>query len=113
MGGMMSVQRGDIWRVTVLPITDRGERVYPFKTEVPAKVVGLGKLSKIKCGQIRAVDKDRLVRFMGVLPDPVIYAAERALLLHLGFEGDNSAGLRWSPVSLLFFIKSNRLQSFL
>lgn len=79
--------------VTVLPITDRGDRAYPFETEIPAKFGGLNKPSKIKCAQIRAIDKVRLVRFLGVLPDTVIHAAERALLLHLGINEAPGNGL--------------------
>lgn len=72
--------------VTVLPITDKGEKVHPFETEIPLKTVGLTKHSKIKCQQIRSVDKARLVRFLGVLPDHVVFAAERAVCLHLGLD---------------------------
>jgi mRNA interferase MazF len=72
--------------VTVLPVTDRGDKVFPVETEIPLKTGGLTKPSKIKCAQIRTVDKVRLVRFMGVLPDRVLHAAERALCLHLGLD---------------------------
>ena len=72
--------------VTVLPVSDRGERVYPFEVELPAGGSGLTKPSKIRCQQIRTVDRSRLVRFMGVLPDAVVHAAERALCLHLGLD---------------------------
>ncbi len=72
--------------VTVLPVTDRGDKVHPFEVEVPAKQGGLSKLSKIKCQQIRTVDKARLVRFLGVLPEETVHGAERALCLHLGLD---------------------------
>jgi mRNA interferase MazF len=72
--------------VTVLPVTDRGDKVYPFETEIPLKFGGLSKASKIKCQQVRTVDKARLVRFLGVLPDTVVHAAEKALCLHLGID---------------------------
>ena len=72
--------------VTVLPVTDRGGKVYPFETEIPLRTGGLSKLSKIKCQQIRTVDKVRLVRFLGALPDHVVRAAERALCLHLALD---------------------------
>lgn len=72
--------------VTVLPVTDRGDKVYPFETDVPARTGGLAKHSKIKCQQIRSVDKARLIRFLGVLPDAAVHAAERSLCLHLGLD---------------------------
>ena len=113
---MTTVQRGDIWlinldpaigaeikknrpaviisndianqcspMVTVLPVTDRGDKIFPFETDIPAKF-GLTKHSKVKCQQIRSVDKARLVRFLGVLPDNIIHAIDQALSLHLGFD---------------------------
>jgi mRNA interferase MazF len=72
--------------VTILPVTDRGDKVYPFEVEVPPEQGGLTKPSKIKCQQIRTVDRSRLVRFLGVVPDSTIHAAERALCLHLGLD---------------------------
>ena len=72
--------------VTVLPVTDRGDKVYPVEIDIPLKTCGLTKPSKIKCQQIRTVDKLRLVRFLGVLPDPIVHAAERALCLHLALD---------------------------
>ncbi|MBF0595068.1 MAG: type II toxin-antitoxin system PemK/MazF family toxin [Candidatus Omnitrophica bacterium] len=72
--------------ITVLPVTERGDKVFPFEAEIPDKVAGLTKNSKIKCQQIRSLDKARLVRFLGVLPDPIILAVERALCLHLGLD---------------------------
>ena len=72
--------------VTVLPVTDRGDKVFPIETDIPGKAGGLSKPSKIKCHQIRTVDKQRLVRFLGVLPDHVVHAAEKALCLHLGID---------------------------
>jgi len=72
--------------VTVLPVTDRGEKAYPFEVEVPARMGGLVKPSRIKCQQIRTVDRSRLIRFLGAVPDPILHAVERALCLHLGFD---------------------------
>ena len=72
--------------LTVLPVTDRGEKVHPFEVEIPLRLGGLAKASKVKCQQIRAVDRVRLVRFSGVLPDAVVHAIERALCLHLGLD---------------------------
>ncbi len=117
MGRMTSINRGDIWLVsldptigsaikktrpavvvsndianqyssliTVLPVTDTGSAVRPFEVAIPLKTGGLVKASKVKCDQVRAVDKGRLVRFLGVLPDQSVHAIERALCLHLGLD---------------------------
>ena len=72
--------------LTVLPVTDRGEKVHPFEVELAPRAGGLLKASKVKCQQIRTVDKARLVRFSGVLSDPLVHAIERALCLHLGLD---------------------------
>jgi mRNA interferase MazF len=72
--------------VTVLPVTGRGDKVYPFEVEIPLACAGLLKLSKIKCQQIRSVDRLRLVRFLGILPESTVRAAERALCLHLDID---------------------------
>ncbi len=72
--------------VTILPVTDRGGKIHPFEVEISPKYGGLTKPSKIKCQQIRTVDKIRLVRFMGVVPDATVHAVERALCLHLGLD---------------------------
>ena len=72
--------------VTVLPVIDRGDKVFPVEVDILLKTGGLIKASKIKCQQIRTVDKLRLVRFLGVLPDQTVHAAERALCLHLALD---------------------------
>jgi mRNA interferase MazF len=72
--------------VTLLPVSDRGVKVYPFEVEVSDGTAGLVKASKIKCQQVRTVDKSRLIRFLGAVSDPVLHAAERALCLHLGLD---------------------------
>ena len=72
--------------VTVLSVTGHGEKVFPVEVEIPLKTGGLAKPFKIKCQQIRTVDKLRLVRFLGVLPDHTVNAAEKALCLHLALD---------------------------
>lgn len=69
--------------ITVLPITDRGEKVYPFEVFLPAHVSGLTKDSKIKCQQIRTVDKSRLSKSLGVITEEKWPEIHHALILHL------------------------------
>ena len=71
--------------VTLLPITDKGEKVYPFEVLISTEGTGLSKPSKIKCQQIRTVDKARFLKWMGHASEDVLSAAEQANKIHLGF----------------------------
>lgn len=72
--------------ITLLPITDKGEDVLPFEVNLPSKKSGLTKESKIKCQQIRTVDKARLTKLIGEIDSVKIKEVEQALLIHLGVE---------------------------
>lgn len=73
--------------VTVLPISDKGEKVYPFEIEVSdGRTSGLTKPSKIRCQQIRTIDKERLVKKVGSVDKGMRFKIEEALKLHLGME---------------------------
>ncbi len=72
--------------VTILPITDKGQKIYPFQVELSSKIKGLTKDSKIKCEQIRTVDKSRLENLVGAIPQEIVKQIERALLIHLGID---------------------------
>jgi mRNA interferase MazF len=39
--------------------------------------------SKLKCNQIRTVDKPRLSKVIGEIPDDIISKVEKAVLIHL------------------------------
>jgi mRNA interferase MazF len=71
--------------VTVLPVTDKGTEVFPFEIFLPKETEGLKKDSKIKCQQIRTIDKRRLLKFLGHINTSQFSNIERALDLHLGF----------------------------
>ncbi|MGM0365344.1 MAG: type II toxin-antitoxin system PemK/MazF family toxin [Actinomycetota bacterium] len=69
--------------VTVIPITSFTTKVYPFEVMVYKENSGLSFNSKIKCNQIRTVDKSRLVKKIGqILPD-AMKKVEEALHIHL------------------------------
>lgn len=72
--------------VTVLPITDKGKKVYPFEVLLPAQEAGLNKESKIKCQQIRAIDKGRLIKSLGIVGDERLRQIQEALGIHLGMD---------------------------
>lgn len=70
--------------VTVIPITSKTEKIYPFEVLLPKEETGLSKDSKMKCNQIRTIDKKRLVNFVGTLSTERVKEVKQALLIHLG-----------------------------
>jgi len=77
--------------VTVLPITSKTEKTYPFETLITKEESHLPKDSKIKCNQIRTIDKMRCIKLVNMLPDEKMILVERALCIHLEIEtGYNS-----------------------
>jgi mRNA interferase MazF len=72
--------------VTVLPITSNTTRVYPFEVFIEKGIGGLPKDSKIKCEQIRTIDKSRLTKMIGQIDNTLLKDVEKALLIHLGIE---------------------------
>jgi mRNA interferase MazF len=69
--------------VTVIPITSSIEKIYPFEVMILRTESGLSSDSKIKCNQIRTVDKLRLLKPVGALPRDKIVEVEKALMIHL------------------------------
>ncbi len=69
--------------VTVLPITSKIEKIYPFEVFLSGEEIQLLKDSKIKCNQIRTIDKKRLINFVSTLLPEKLEKVERALLIHL------------------------------
>ena len=72
--------------VTVIPISDKGEKVYPFEVHLRSKVSGLSKESKLRCQQIRTIDRSRLLKSLGTVTDEEMQEAKNALLIHLGID---------------------------
>lgn len=70
--------------VTVIPITSSVSKIYPFEVLLSKGTADLSKDSKIKCNQIRTVDKERLIKQMGSVSKETIDEIEKALLIHLG-----------------------------
>jgi len=69
--------------VTILPVTDKGKKIYPFEVRLQPRGTDLTKESKIKCQQIRTVDKQRIVARLGALDHDQVMQVERALRVHL------------------------------
>jgi len=70
--------------VTVVPVTSKTGRIYPFEVMLPKGFGGLEKVSRVKANQIRTIDKKRLVRFLGELPKDSVSRIEHAIKIHLG-----------------------------
>jgi mRNA interferase MazF len=69
--------------VTVLPITSNISRVYPFEVFLSAKDTKLKNDSKIKCNQIRTIDKKRLLNLLCTVSPETLEKVREAILIHL------------------------------
>jgi len=72
--------------ISISPITSNVTRVYSFEVEIPSGTAGLRARSKVMLNQTRAVDKIRLVKTMGHLPEEIMAQVNRALMLHYDLE---------------------------
>jgi mRNA interferase MazF len=68
--------------VSISPITSNVSRIYSFEVEIPARKGGLDLPSKVMANQTRAVDKVRLIKKIGRLPQGIMREVDRALRLH-------------------------------
>jgi len=75
--------------VTLIPITSSVEKIYPFEVFISSEDSELPLDSKIKCNQIRTVDKSRLLRLAGKLSTEIIKKVEEALMIHIGISKMN------------------------
>jgi len=75
--------------VTVLPVTSNITKVYRFETLLESGTTGLSMKSVVKCNQIRTVDKERLVKYLGYLSVEELQRVEKSLLIHLDIEEDD------------------------
>lgn len=70
--------------VTLIPITSSIKKVYPFEVFIPKNETGLPMDSRIKCNQIRTVDRVRLLKCTGKITGRILEKVEDALLIHIG-----------------------------
>lgn len=67
-------------RVIVAPISSKGaSKVYPFEVGVPCGEGGLRAGSKVHLDQIRTLDKRRLTRRLGMLPQQRMSQVDTAI----------------------------------
>ncbi len=71
--------------VTVVPLTSRTSRLFPFQVRLAAGEGGLKHESKALCEQIRTISRDRFGRRLGKLPAQRIDEIRAAIDRHLWF----------------------------
>jgi mRNA interferase MazF len=71
--------------VTIIPLTSRVDRIFPFQVLIPVGEGGLDRPSKALCEQIRTVSRTRLVQFVGSLSETRVQELRTALDRHLWF----------------------------
>lgn len=71
--------------VTVIPLSTKVERVFPFQVLIPAGEGGLTRESKVLCEQIRTLSTRRLLQHLGSLPPERLEQIRTALERHLWF----------------------------
>jgi mRNA interferase MazF len=69
--------------VTVVPVTSKVARIFPFQTLLPADATGLRVDSKAQAEQVRSVTLERVGRVVGHVPAEVMAELDEALRLHL------------------------------
>ena len=69
--------------VTIVPLSTRVSRVFPFQVLIPSAASGLDRDSKALCEQIRMVSKNRLLDKAGELSISDMKAIRTALDRHL------------------------------
>lgn len=71
--------------VTVIPLSTKVDRVFPFQVLIPAGEGGLTRESKVLCEQIRTLSTRRLLQHLGSLPPERLEQIRTALDRHLWF----------------------------
>ena len=70
--------------VTILPVTSKNlKKIYPFEVLFRKGTGNLPKKSKAKADQIRTLDKNRIVKFIGMLQTNDMDPIETAIKVHL------------------------------
>jgi mRNA interferase MazF len=69
--------------VTVVPVTSKVDRTYPFQVKLLAESTGLLTDSKAQAEQIRSIDVQRIGPRVGRVPPDVMNLLDEALRLHV------------------------------
>ncbi len=71
--------------VTIVPLSSKTERIFPFQVLIPAGEGGLERKSKALCEQIRTLSRSRLIERLGRLSPERLEEIRTALDRHLWF----------------------------
>jgi len=63
-----------------------GKKSYPFKVFISAKETGLREDSLVACNHILTVDKSRLIKKLGSIPEKRMQIVDLALIQHLDLD---------------------------
>ena len=72
--------------VSIAPIISNVMKVYSFEVQIPPGTGGLRTRSKVMVNQTRAVDKIRLIKKLGTLPEKIMLEVNQSLKLHYDLE---------------------------
>jgi mRNA interferase MazF len=72
--------------ISIAPITSNVIKVYSFEVQIPPGTGGLRTRSKVMVNQTRAVDKIRLIKKLGTLPEKIMLEVNQSLKLHYDLE---------------------------
>lgn len=72
--------------ITVIPLSSQIDKIHPFEVLVKKKDSGLQLDSKVKANQIRSIDKSRILKLVGTLPDDIMEKVNSAVKLHLAIK---------------------------
>jgi mRNA interferase MazF len=70
--------------VTVAPLSSSTASIKPHEAAVPEGLIGDGRRVRVKTHQLRAMDKSRFGKKVGVLPVGAMDAVDASLRIHLG-----------------------------
>lgn len=74
----------------VAAITSTLKQAYPFQVFIEQGEAGLDVDSVVTLNHIRSIDRQRLVRRLGMIRPNTMRAVERAILVSLGIKGPNA-----------------------
>lgn len=69
--------------ITILPVTTNSHEVYPFEVRLLKEECHLPFDSKVKCNQIRTIDKSRLIKFLCSVSEDQMKLIVKACKVHL------------------------------
>ncbi len=82
-GANATAEALDRGTLTVVPVTSRTSRAYPFQVLLPSDRTGMPRDSKAQAEQVRSVAVERVGKVVGRLPDDLSRELDAALRLHL------------------------------